>query len=192
MLSRYSRLKADLDAKNRGRKHSIQVVKAPELWATLWGDDILITLEDGGCVGVLKPDNSLTVQWGHWHTQLTCRIISELTGSSGRLYSGWIWYQCLPAEGGELHFNEFGEYIKPKKYVELSGKAYHRLQQVVLPPEVRLRLEIGEWQPMVRVTQRVKDYALGKITLDKLTPAEMVTCVGAQDRVVQRLLEEAA
>jgi len=195
MLKHYTVLREQIDTKTRGRKHTVMICKAPELWASRWGDDVLVHLEGGGCVGVLKPDNSLTVQFGHWHTQLTTKIISELTGRGASLNKNHIWFGGLPTENGTMQFDAMRRYNPPEKFVDLKGKAYYRLQQVTretTPPDVRLRLEIGEWTPRIAVTQRVKDYALGMIERDKLSPSELITCMQNADGIVNRILAEAA
>ena len=194
MLKHYSIMYSELLAKRRGRKHSIQLCTAPELWVSLteWTKNIHVHHESGGnCVCTLKPDNSMVVTFGHWHTQATQKIIAELTLHGARLYNNHIWYNGYPTEGGELKFTSDREYIAPQKYVELQQQVYARLEAVTISPKTKLMLEIGQWKPRVTVTQKVKDVALGKISCQNLTARDEFTCVSGKVTIVQQILEEA-
>ena len=194
-LNHYRALIEQLNAKTRGRKHSFKLCKAPELWVSkaTYGDNIYVHYESGGnCVCTLKPDNSMEITFGHWHTQCTTKIVYELAGYGAGMHDSHIWYGTYPTAGGVLRFDTGRNYIPPAQFVELKAKALYRLQGLTLAPEVRLRLEIGQWKPKAAVTQAVKDFALGKISCENLTARDQFTCATAHDSIIYKLLKEAA
>lgn len=194
MLDNYSVIKPILDAKTRGRKHEFKLNNSPELWVSYGGynGEIVVYFPSGGHVCTLMPDNGMRIMFGGWHTQTTTKIIGVLSGQTAWLRDNHIWFESLPVDGGVLYFDSNRKYIPPKKYLDLQSAVYVQLQKVTLPPEARLRLEIGAWKVKPAVTQRVKDYALGKISMDKLGDRDLVTCMKIPDQVTHRLLEEAA
>lgn len=193
-LRHYSILLEQLNAKTRGRKHSIQLCTGPEMWVTLneWDENIYVRYESGGnVVCTLRPDNSMVVTFGYWHTQCTTKIIAELIGQNAYLRDNHIWFHNKPTDEGVLRFDSERCYIPPKKYVALEQACLRRLDAVIISPKTKLMMEIGEWQPRVTVTQKVKDVALGKTRCQNLTARDEFTCVVGKYAVIQRILEEA-
>jgi hypothetical protein len=196
VLLSYNNLAPKLAEKNMGRKHEANINKGPDLWARLQagtvGNDIVVTFH-GNRVATLRPDNSLTITINGWHTQSSCKIITALAGMSGAaLYNNRIWFQAEPMLSNTLEFNSNCQYISQRECSEVRQTAAEQLLKVnidCLPPRERFMYELGQYRPQPAVTKNVIAYALGRTTIDKLTPRDIFTCINAQVRILTRCLE---
>lgn len=193
-LLHYNQLAPKLLAKKRGRLHEANVCTAPELWAKLdtYDNNIYVTYMTSR-VATLRPDNSLTIDIGHWHTQTSVKIIYELTRHSAWVRKNHIWTHGSPTQNGRLDYDFDRQYITPMVCLELRDKVSDRLDRVTpyeLPDKGRLRLEIGSWQPVPAITEKVLAYALGKADVATLGARDIWTCIHDKDAITARCLEK--
>jgi len=185
MLGHYDKLKPRLDVKVRGRKREMKLCSAPELWArsSEWTANITVNYEGGGNdVATLRPDNSLTIDWGWWTTPTTCKIIHELTGYWANARNNILWVGGMPVRGHMVAFNSSRVLIVPNDVIEMRKLIADQLDAVTLDdlsPKDRLRKEIGAWEPKPSITQRVVAYCIGRAEKSTLSGTDIVTCTNS-------------
>lgn len=192
MLKRYDVLYPLLRDKTRGRKHSANVIEAPECWAELRGDDPNIYVTHKHLtVAVLHPDNSMEIDIHGWHTQVSVNIIEGLTGHVVYLSKGHIWYGDYPYTD-KIRLNAIREHIPDPACVALGDDVVYRIGLVSLddlPAKHRMMYEMGTWKPSPAITERVMAYALGEADKSTLSPRDILTCIDQPYGIETRCLE---
>lgn len=197
MLPSYPHLRRQLMDKNRGRKNEVTISSRPDLWAHMplgFDRDIQIYLDSSKqTVCTIRPDNSMTIDVGGWHTQLSCKIIDRLTSNQTWCFKGSLWHKGFPVDD-TVEYDCARHFIEPRKYVKINDEAFARLVLVYvddLPAKYRLMRELGTWDPAATITAKVLDYARGKIEKDQLGARDILTITKGIQPIIIRLFEEA-
>lgn len=201
----YAEMRDKLKSKTRGRKMSIQVSKAPNLWATYHPSTDLITVtlqvrSTGRRLQVAQLDNqnNLTIDIHGWHTQLSTKITHVLTPYGGRLYKGRVWVGDYPVDGPIKFCNR--HLVVQERFLEASTRMNKQLEDVTLDdldPAYHLRYACGSWLPKKALTKAVVAYARGLIGKESLSQRDILTISGLhldgkralRDRVYMAMVE---